>query len=130
MPPTTPSIKVEEVKTTETVVDASVTISQIEAVWPEVINLVREINSPLATLLKNSPLIEVERGVVTVAVRYLFHKENLESSKNLNLITNQLQKLTGKTVRFTSRVVKEEVVEAASDTLSSALQVFGGELVQ
>lgn len=129
-PPTTDSIKAEEVTTAETSVDTSVTISQIEAVWPEVINLVREINSPLATLLKNSPLIEVERGVVTVAVKYLFHKENLESSKNLSLITNQLQKLTGKTVRFTSRVVKEDVVEAASDTLSSALQVFGGELVQ
>ncbi len=123
-------IKIEEPKPADIIVDTSITTSDIEAIWPEVINTVRDINSPLATLLKNSPLIEVDRGVVTVAVKYLFHKENLESSKNLNLITNQLQKLTGKSVRFTSRVVKEEVVEAAGDTLSSALQVFGGELVQ
>lgn len=110
--------------------DESLSKEEVVAIWDSAIAAIRDVNGPLATLLKNSPLLTVQSGVVTVAVRYLFHKENLESTKNYGLITQTLSSLCGKQLRFEARVVKEEVVVASQgDALASALQVFGGELV-
>ncbi len=120
-------------QTLEPPVDTSVTEAQIKEHWSGIIEAIKKINSPLATLVKNLPLAEVQDGVVTLEVRYLFHKEHLESAKQRALIINAIAEVMGKRVGLSARLAKTEPAAASGDTvnlLTDALRVFGGELVE
>lgn len=110
------------------------TEDQVKAWWPELIGEVRKFNSPLATLLKNAPISKVEGNRVSVSVKYLFHKEQLESAKMRTLINTYLSKQAGGEVVFGAIVDKNlPVSERLTDTamvVSDALKIFGGELVE
>jgi hypothetical protein len=110
------------------------TEDQVKAWWPELIGEVRKFNSPLATLLKNAPISKVEGNRVSVSVKYLFHKEQLESAKMRTLINTYLSKQAGGEVVFGAVVDKNlPVSERLTDTamvVSDALKIFGGELVE
>jgi DNA polymerase III subunit gamma/tau len=115
------------------VLDKNVTREEVEAWWPDVITKVKAVNIPLATLLRNSPLHEVREGKVIIAVKYLFHKEHVESKKNYALITGLLTETSGKTLAFgatLTKVTPESVIAQSVDALGDALKVFGGELVE
>lgn len=114
-------------------VDASVTLEEIQRWWPEVVSKVKVENSPIATLLKNSPVIEVENGKITVAVKYLFHKEHLDNKKHSALITEAITAVSGKRLGLRSVIKndsREPTLATTVDALSDALKVFGGELVE
>ncbi len=111
----------------------TVTVSEVTQVWPQVVALIREHNSPLSTLLKNSPIQDVVNGVVVIEVRYLFHKENIENKKNASAIMEILRKVTGKPVGFKAVIVKERnniPLTETIDAISDAVKIFGGELVE
>jgi len=105
---------------------------EVTAFWPALVEKVKLINSPLATLLKNSPLQDVSEGTITIGVKYLFHKEHLESKKNYSLLTGAITEICGKHVRLLAKISKaEEPAFAQSmDAVGSALKIFGGELVE
>lgn len=106
---------------------------EVTSLWPELINKIKALNSPLATLLKNSPVQEVKDGTITIGVKYLFHKENVESKKNYALIASTITELCGKRVRLSAQIIKQpEVVPLSGsvDALGDALKIFGGELVE
>lgn len=104
---------------------------QVEERWHEVTHQLKEQNGPLSTLLKNSPICEVEANCITVGVKYLFHKEQLESVKNRQLLTGILEKVFGGPARVKAEFIeKEEVPINPAQALSDALQVFSGELVE
>lgn len=109
----------------------SITKEEVEQCWSGVIDELKKVNSPLATLMKNSPVEEITESTIVVGVRYLFHKEHLESIKNHGLITAAIKKMTGKMVQLQVRLVKQP--EAAKvdpvEALSDALKVFGGEIL-
>ncbi len=110
----------------------SVSMEELQSWWPEVINRVKIHNSPIATLLKNSPVTEVENGRVTVAVKYLFHKEHLDNKKHSQLVVQAINDVSGKNLQFKS-IIKNNSLEPITNTvdaLSDALKVFGGELVE
>jgi DNA polymerase-3 subunit gamma/tau len=111
----------------------SVTWDEVQGFWPKVIEKIKIINSPLATLVKNSPLHEVNRGTVIMHVKYLFHKEHLESKKNYALLTGIIHEVCGKRLRVNIQINKAsslpDLAEVA-DPLGGALKVFGGELVE
>lgn len=109
-----------------------VTIEEFNVWWPDVISGIRSFNGPLATLLKNSPVSDVSNGIIKVAVKYLFHKENLESVKNNEIIRTQILALTGKKLVLKAVILKTDS-NSESDSvaaLGDALQMFGGELVE
>jgi len=141
LPPTKPIEPMAAVVVTEPVVaveteislipDASLVYEEIVTAWPAVIAKVKAVNSPLATLVKNSPLLSVEQGSIELQVKYRFHKEHLESKKHYALLTGIIEEVCGKKARllFTVNTDTEPVVSTA-DALGSVLQVFGGELVE
>lgn len=101
--------------------------------WPELIANVKSVNSPLATLLKNSPLHEVSGHMVSIRVKYLFHKEQLEAAKMRTQISGFLKEKAGHDVEFRVVIAKDSVGEQIIDTasaVSDALKIFGGELVE
>ncbi|HMR55142.1 MAG TPA: DNA polymerase III subunit gamma/tau [Candidatus Doudnabacteria bacterium] len=110
------------------------TEDKVKSWWPELIAEVRKFNSPLATLLKNAPISKVEGNRVAVSVKYLFHKEQLESAKMRTLINDYLSKQAGGAVAFVAVIDKNvSVSEKITDTavvVSDALKIFGGELVE
>ncbi len=114
--------------------EAVLVMDQVKEWWPALIEVVRNVNSPLATLLKNSPIVSLEGNCVSVAVKYLFHKEQLESTRLRTLINNFLTQQAGATVVFCAVIDKNlSMSEQLTDTaaaVSDALQIFGGELVE
>ncbi len=118
---------------TENASDLQLTKEQVLQWWPELIAEVKTVNSPIATLLKNSPLQEVFGNKVTVMVKYLFHKEHLENAKLRVLISNFLGQKAGGNVEFRVVINKDSVGEQIVDTataVTDALKIFGGELVE
>lgn len=115
----------------EQVVDPTLTLDEAQSFWPKVIDKIRSINSPLATLVKNSPMTSVERGHISLQVKYRFHKEHLESSKHYALLTGIVEEVCGKKVGL-KIVVSTEVEPSVTtvEALGNVLQVFGGELVE
>jgi DNA polymerase III subunit gamma/tau len=110
-----------------------VTLEEVTGFWPQVLDKVKSINSPLATLVKNSPILTVEGDTITLAVKYLFHKEHLESKKNYAFLTGVIQEISGKRVRLLIRINKQPdqgELSKTVDAISDALKVFGGELVE
>jgi DNA polymerase-3 subunit gamma/tau len=108
----------------------TVSLPEIRLAWPEVITAIKEQNSPLATLVKNSPIVELENGKIVVGVKYLFHKEHLESTKNRALVKEVLLTIFGQPLGFSAQVQKDILLEVGPvEALADALKVFGGELV-
>ncbi len=131
----TAELLTESPSTGDTIIPTSdtITLEEITLAWPAVIDKIRIINSPLATLVKNSPLQSTTDGSVAITVKYLFHKEHLESKKHYSLLANAIMEATGKRVRVAVNLVKEsEEVQLTQglDAISDALKVFGGELVE
>ncbi len=118
----------------ETPLDSTdLTKEEVIAWWPQVVQHIKTINSPLATLLKNSPLHDVSDGKITIAVRYLFHKEHIENVKHTALISETITSVCGKRMIFKAKIVKdgpEPVVTHTVDALTDAIKIFGGELVE
>lgn len=103
----------------------------IAQVWGDVCRFVKDVNGPLATLLKNSPIVQTEAGVVTVRVKYLFHKEQLESTKSRAVIADAAEKACGARIRVVADFApQEEQVVPVTEVLGDALKIFGGELVE
>jgi DNA polymerase-3 subunit gamma/tau len=117
--------------------DRNVTKEQILEWWPGIVSEVKTINSPLATLLRNSPLVSVASGVVTISVKYLFHKENLDNHKNQTMIQGCIKKVSGKNLLFRSVINRQQTTTSQEpemattvDALGDALSIFGGELIE
>jgi DNA polymerase III subunit gamma/tau len=106
-----------------------ITLEEVITAWPQVLEILRGLNGPLATLVKNCPVREVVDNSIVLEVKYLFHKENLESKKNYQVIVQAIQQATTKAVRVVVHVVKAQVAVATEDTVQAAIQVFGGELI-
>jgi DNA polymerase-3 subunit gamma/tau len=110
---------------------ASIDPSVVSARWGEVCDRLKDINGPLATLVRNSPICAVTEGGISLGVKYLFHKEQLESTKNRQLISDSIAAIFGTPMRVTAQFVERE--ESSTNpvvALSDALKIFGGELVE
>lgn len=104
---------------------------QVRELWPEVCNKLKDVNGPLGTLVRNSPICSIEGNCISIGVKYLFHKEQLESTKNKMLISQTVSAALGGPVRVIAQFVEREEADASvGETLSVALQVFGGELIE
>ncbi len=129
-----PEEKVETVAAANTESSgADITHEQVEAWWKDLVQHIKPLNSPLATLLKNSPLQETVGTRVTIGVKYLFHKEHLENTKNMALILETLETVSGQPLAFRVIIAKnkdEPALAQTVDALGDAIKIFGGELVE
>ena len=114
-----------------TVGAAALQESVVRERWPEVCDKLKDINGPLATLIKDSPIVSVEGDLIVLGVKYLFHKERLESAKNRLMIAEVAQAIFGTTVRVGATFVEREEADVpVAEVLGDALKIFGGELVE
>lgn len=106
------------------------TLPEVRIVWPKVVDKIKAINSPLASLLRNGELLDVLGNKIILGVKFLFNKQNLEHPKNFSLICSAFEEVAGKKMAVAAQVTKQEKVSVdSSQALSQALQVFGGELI-
>ena len=113
--------------------DPTVTLAELLVWWPDVVSRIKTENSPIATLLKNSPVTEVTNGKITIAVKYLFHKEHIDNKKHAAMIMEAITAVCGKKLSIRAVIrndVREPALAQTVDALSDALKVFGGELVE
>lgn len=105
---------------------------QLVEFWPKIISRVKNINSPLANLMRSCHLRQDGGGMLVLGVKFLFHKQSLEQQKNRQLILDSVREICGKNLGLRAEVVKEEKREQQSPAaaLGEALQIFGGELVE
>ncbi len=120
-----------------TVVDGNTPVldqAQVSVWWPNLVNEMRKVNGPLATLLRNCPIASVEGNNVVVAVKYLFHKEQLESTKIRSFINEHLSNQAGGPVIFSAiidkRLTVSEQINDTATAVSDALRIFGGEVIE
>jgi DNA polymerase-3 subunit gamma/tau len=112
--------------------EGEISLSEARSMWPSFVDSVKEINGPLANVIRKSPVMATQKGQVIVEVKYLFDKQNLDNPKNQQVISSILEKLTGKRMRVVAVIGKEEKIEQGNtkEMIGDALQIFGGEVVE
>jgi DNA polymerase-3 subunit gamma/tau len=108
------------------------TMDEVVLFWPKVLERLKLVNSPLAMLVKNSPITKVSGAEICISVKYLFHKEHLESKKIYGLLLSTITELGGKPARLKVEINSSTAGEVPTgvDAISEVLRVFGGELVE
>jgi DNA polymerase-3 subunit gamma/tau len=103
--------------------------------WPQIIEAISEKKMSVGTYLKDSRLLSIENGVLTLGFskRAIFYKEAVEQRHNQKLITDKIKELFNATISLKFELLdssEEEVSEQnTNDTfLNSALDVFKGRL--
>jgi DNA polymerase-3 subunit gamma/tau len=125
----------ETIEKTETIVEAPLdpyTLEEVQLFWPQVLERLKLVNGPLAMLVKNSPLTKVSGADIFLSVKYLFHKEHLESRKIHSLLLSTITELGGKPARLKIEINSGGELQPPTgvDAISEVLRVFGGELVE
>lgn len=109
----------------------NITFEQAVSAWPEICDALKTINGPLSTLLRNAPLLRLDEGSLVVGVKYLFHKEHVESAKNQAVIGQAVAGKLGAPLGVKVELIqKTEPVAETDSALGDALKIFGGELVE
>ena len=123
-----PELKVELIEEPEPVIS----LSEVEIVWPKVLDKIKAVNGPLASMLRAAQLQKVLGSRIVVGVKFLFDKQNLENPKNASLISFSLEEITAKKLGVSAQVLKIDAKGegTAAEVLSDALKVFGGELIE
>jgi len=105
---------------------------EVEKNWLKIIEKIKHINSPLAQMVRTSPLEAVSNGRVVIKVKFQFHKQNIENVKNATIICQAIEDVCGKKLGILAVVVKGEAETKIEPTeaLADALKIFGGEVIQ
>ncbi len=112
-------------------INNEISLPEVRLFWPAVIDKIKDINGPLANLVKNSPIQAVLDGQIILGVKYAFHKQNLENPKHLMQLAEAVEKISGKTLGVVAQMVKDDAVDArpTPESLGEALKIFGGEVM-
>lgn len=126
------SVKLEPEASTQELSGEPYTIEEVKLFWPQVLERLKLVNGPLAMLIKNSPVTKVAGNDIFLSVKYLFHKEHLESKKIHSLLLSTIAELGAKPTRLKIEINPNAEGEAPTgvDAISEVLRVFGGELVE
>lgn len=111
---------------------SEIALEEVRLWWPSFVSAVKKLNGPLGNVLRTASLEGAELGVITLGVKFSFHKQNIENQKNQQLIRQALFEITGKNLAIKGMVTSETELTApkVGPTLAEALQVFGGELIE
>ena len=106
--------------------EGKVMLSQIQAIWPSVLQKIKAKQSSLMSVLQMATLKEVdEENCLVLSFVYKLHKDNLQ--KNAVLLLETISEELGQDIGL--KLVLEKDLPPQSDAAGLALEVFGGELV-
>lgn len=70
-------------------------ISVIESKWNDFLERTKEVNTGVLAMLKSSKPVNVKHKFIVLEVYFAFHKERIESSKNIKIIEDVLNEIYG-----------------------------------
>ena len=107
-----------------------ITLEEVQNFWPKVIAKIKELNGPLASMLKAAQLQAMDGNKLIVTVKFLFDKQSL--GKNALLISKVFKEVCGNKITIDAQVIKtaNAAGEGKVENLAQALKVFGGELIE
>ncbi len=129
------SLKETALNKKEKTTQNELTIGGINNNWDDVLKEVKLYNNSLFAFLGASAPRELENNILVIAVKYNFHKERLEEIKNRLIIDTALEKIFGKKMKLKfildqNLTLSQRISEGAKDLVSSALEIFGGKVVE
>jgi DNA polymerase-3 subunit gamma/tau len=104
-----------------------ISMEQLSQSWPEIMQEIKIENSPMLALIKSAHVKECINNHIVLACEYAFHKDSFSQKKNKDTFLGVLDKHFKS--RFTLEVLVEKHPQNQSDTLGSALEILGGEMV-
>lgn len=114
--------------------DKTSSLQEIQLVWSKIIEQTKEKNFPLANLIKNAALLDVNNGKVVLGVKFSIHKQNIENQKNSQIFLQAISEVLGKRVGMEICVLKDQSENlkklAPTEALTDALKIFGGEIIE
>lgn len=120
----------DKVQYSETVLDSNmaiISIQQLADSWPEIMQEIKAENSPMLALIKSAHVKECINNHIVLACEYAFHRDSFAQKRNKDTFLGVLDKHFKS--RFTLEVLVEKHPQNQSDTLGSALEILGGEMV-
>ncbi|TSC93609.1 MAG: DNA polymerase III subunit gamma/tau [Candidatus Berkelbacteria bacterium Licking1014_85] len=97
-------------------------------IWQKIIAQVKIDNAPLSAILETSVLKSAKDDTLNVAVRFKFHKDKIDISKNRQLIENAIEKMTGKNwilnCEIDPEIVKVENSKKEEELAKIAEEIF------
>jgi DNA polymerase-3 subunit gamma/tau len=110
--------------------------SEMSDLWPKALMVIKTKNTTLYALLQ-SCRIEFKDDNLLVWSKFNFHRDRLMQSANRQIIEKGLEKVYGRPISMTAhidstaKVARESVANGpATDLVSSALEILGGEIVE
>ena len=101
------------------------------ALWPKVLVLLKSQNNSLCALLQMYP-VDFADQEVTIKPRFNFHRDLFLKPANRNMIEAAASKVYGRTVKVSAQTEETKRApkpDTGSELVSSALEIFGGEIV-
>lgn len=107
---------------------STVTLAAVTAVWPKILEAVRERNRGLVVSLQSAVPVTVEDGTLVLGVRFPFHAERLNARKHQIILEGALEAAVGAPLTVRCQVAASAAVEG-DGAVSDIAKAFGGEVL-
>ena len=103
-------------------------LEMTEDVWQKVMTETKKLNTTLAALLRDTKPIGVSGDILNLGVKFKFHKDKISENKNIKILEEAIEKVTGQKLRVKCEVadLKKKPKEKLSDDdlIKAAEEVF------
>ncbi|MBI2356618.1 DNA polymerase III subunit gamma/tau [Candidatus Dojkabacteria bacterium] len=82
-------------KSDDDVVQGKVDFKSVQEKWTNLLQIVQSTNGPLAAILRNSQLLTIDSGTMSIQVPFEFYKDRVEESKSKEILNGALKDLFG-----------------------------------
>ncbi|MBU3965115.1 DNA polymerase III subunit gamma/tau [Patescibacteria group bacterium] len=113
------------------------TIENLKSEWDNIIKLVKKYNHSISAFLKSSSPLKIDSKNVTIATPYKFHEEKLNEPANRRIIEKALAEALNIPQNLEVKIIQDEKMASApkpikkqDPEIESALEIFGGEVVE
>lgn len=104
-----------------------ISLEQMRAAWPEIMQQVKLQASSLFAVLRNCELKDIQGNILQLSCKFKFHKESLEIHRNARILLDVLEKAFASKFALKINVEKTEMPDNL-ETGNAVLEVFGKEL--
>jgi DNA polymerase III subunit gamma/tau len=124
------------------IADSTFTLEDVKKCWNQAILEIKPLNHSLSAILQSCHPIKAEKGVISIAARFPFHKDKLNDDANRLTMESVFAKILGFRLRIKAKVdekadVQIQEIESedkkpreTSSLLTQALDIMGGTVVE
>ena len=124
--------------------DSNFTLNDVKKCWNQAIIEIRPLNHSLSAILQSCHPIKVEKGIISIAARFPFHKDKLNDDANRLTMESVFAKILGFRLQIKANTNEEAGIEVPDKTeekqesepketrslLTQALDIMGGTVVE